>query len=206
MSDRFALRTTFTSLLIAMLAACGGESRTDDADAAPESTPEEAPAPAESEPAATPASDRANAPLTTADIDRWAKGMAGELEAVKEAGAKLQTAKTADDTMSAMMGAQDMNTASAGANAAGVDLERYKVIRTNLSTAASYLAPQLGGIDTTMLSPAQREEMRQMNATQLAQLESAVPKEVVEALRPRAAELRTKDLELVGARLKAAGQ
>jgi hypothetical protein len=32
-----------------------------------------------------------------------------------------------------------------------------------------------------------------------------VPSEVIEALKPRAAELRKQDLELVGARLKGAG-
>jgi hypothetical protein len=36
-------------------------------------------------------------------------------------------------------------------------------------------------------------------------MEKDVPAEVVEALRPRAAELRKQSLELVGARLKAAG-
>jgi hypothetical protein len=42
-------------------------------------------------------------------------------------------------------------------------LERYKVIRSNLSAASSYLAPEVGGIDTAMLSPAQRDEMRHAN-------------------------------------------
>ena len=68
--------------------------------------------------------------------------------------------------------------------------ERYKVVRSDLSVAVAYLTPHLGGIDTTMLSPAQREEMRQMNAAQLKQLEDAVPAEVVEALKPRAEALR----------------
>jgi hypothetical protein len=85
-----------------------------------------------------------------------------------------------------------------------VDEERYKLIRSDLSAAAGYLAPQLGGVDTTMLSPAQREEMRQGNEAQLKQLEDRVPPAVIEALRPRAADLRKQDLELTGERLKGA--
>jgi hypothetical protein len=86
-----------------------------------------------------------------------------------------------------------------------VDPERYNALRSDLSAAVSYLAPHVGGIDTTMLSPAQREEMRQMNAAQLQQMEARVPPPVVEALRPKAEALRKQDLELTGARLKGAG-
>jgi hypothetical protein len=103
------------------------------------------------------------------------------------------------------MGVQEMTTTPVGARAAGVDEERYRVVRSDLSAATAYLTPHLGGIDTTMLSPAQREEMRQMNAAQLKQLEGQVPSEVVEALKPKAEALRKKDLELTGARLKGAG-
>jgi hypothetical protein len=56
-----------------------------------------------------------------------------------------------------------------------------------------------------MLSAPQREEMRQGNEAQLKQMEDRVPPAVVEALRPRAAELRKQDLELVAARLKGSG-
>jgi len=56
-----------------------------------------------------------------------------------------------------------------------------------------------------MLSAAQREEMRQGNDAQLKAMEDRVPSPVVEALRPRAAELRKQDLELVAARLKGSG-
>ena len=156
-------------------------------------------------PASTPAADPGQAPLTVADIDRWDKGMAGELEAVHAAAAKLKDAKTGDDTLTAMMGVQDMATSEAGAKAAGVDEERYKLIRSNLSAAASYLAPTIGGVDTTMLSADQRAEMKRTNQAQLDQMKDLVPTDVVAALTPKAAELRKKDLELVGARLKGAG-
>jgi hypothetical protein len=134
---------------------------------------------------AAPAPDPGQAPLTVADIGRWDKGMAGELQA--------------------MMGVQETATSEAGARAAGVDEERYKLIRSNLSAAASYLAPTIGGVDTTMLSADQRAEMKRTNQAQLDQMKDLVPADVVAALTPKAAELRKKDLELVGARLKGAG-
>jgi hypothetical protein len=143
--------------------------------------------------------------VTVPDIDSWQKGMAAELEVVRAAGTKLKEAKTADDTLSAMMGMQEMATQEAGAKAAGLELERYKFVNSELSAAVSYLTPQLGGIDTTMLSPAQRDELRESNAAQLKQMEDRVPADVVEALRRRAPELRKQSLGLAAERLKSAG-
>jgi hypothetical protein len=189
-------------VLLAGLYGCG----TPDAkrDAASQDTASADAAPADAAPAAAPA-DAGQQPLTVADIDRWAKGMVAELEAVHAAAAKLKQAKTADDTMTAMMGVQDMTTIDAGAQAAGVDRERYNLVRTTLSEAASYLAPSVGGLDTTGLSPDQRAEVRRGNAAQLEQMQDRVPPDVVSALTPRAAQLRKQDLELVAARLKGAG-
>jgi hypothetical protein len=198
-----SMNRVLPAILAGLLLACGGEAAKEEADADPaaeavqaDSAPSQAP---------TPAASPTDAPVTVADIDGWAKGMAGELEAVQAAGAKLKEAKTGDDTVSAMMGVQEMNTLEAGAGAAGMDAERYRFVKSNLSAAASYLAPELGGVDPATLSPAQREEMKKNDEAQLAQLESAVPADVVTALRPRAADLRRKDLELVAARLKGAG-
>src|SRR5215212_3166623 len=73
--------------------------------------------------AAQPTGNPTSAPLSPADIDRWTKGMDGELQAVREAGAKLKSARTSDDTLNAMMGVQEMATVEAGAKAAGVDQE-----------------------------------------------------------------------------------
>jgi hypothetical protein len=196
-----------------LLAACGGrDAASSKADASADSAAEpvaEASVPgsdsATEAPGSGSASEATTAPLSTADIDRWDRGIAGELEAVRAAAAKLKTAKTGEDTLSAMMGVQEMNTLEAGARAAGVDPERYKVIRSNLSSATGLLTPELGGIDTTILSPAQRAELKQGNESQLKQMEGSVPAEVIAALRPRATELRKKDMELVGARLKGAG-
>ena len=131
--------------------------------------------------------------------------MAAELAAVREAGTKLKNAKTGDDTLAAMMGVQEMSTMTSGAKAAGLDEERYKAVRSDLGAAVGYLTPHLGGIDTTMLSQAQRDELRRMNAEQLKQLEGRVPAPVVEALKPKAETLRKREIELAGARLKSAG-
>jgi hypothetical protein len=86
-----------------------------------------------------------------------------------------------------------------------LDPERYKFIRSNLSAVVGYLTPSLGGIDTTNLTQAQREELRQGNEAQIDRMQQEVPPEVVEAIKPRAVELRKKDMELVAARLKGAG-
>lgn len=200
----FPFQPPLRLVTVLFLAGCGGGAGKDEphdegaADAAGD-----APGPAPD--TASHSGNPSPAPLSVEDIERWEKGMAAELAAVREAGAKLKRAKTGEDTLSALMGVQEMTTTPAGARAAGVDQERYSVVRSDLSAAAAYLTPHLGGIDTTMLSPAQREEMRQMNLTQLKHLEGRVPAEVVEALKPKAEALRKKDLELAGARLKGAG-
>jgi hypothetical protein len=197
-------RTPLRLLTIVFLAGCGGGPGKDEAhdEAVAEAGGDgAAPAPDTAGKSGSPSS----APLAVEDIARWEKGMAAELAAVQEAGAKLKSAKTGEDTLSALMGVQEMTTTPVGARAAGVDEERYSALRSDLSAATSYLTPHLGGIDTTLLSPAQREEMRQMNAAQLKQMEGRVPAGVVEALKPKAEALRKKDLELAGARLKGAG-
>jgi hypothetical protein len=205
MIDRLP-RTALACVLAFALTACGdggGESRSDEA-APPADAGADTNAGGE---AAPPASDAPAGlqPVTVPDVESWKNGMAAELVEVRAAGTKLKGAKTSDDTLSAMMAMQEMATQEAGAKAAGLDLERYKFVNSELSAAVSYLAPQLGGIDTTMLSPTQRDELRESNAAQLKQMEDRVPADVVEALRPRAAELRRQSLELVAERLKSAG-
>jgi hypothetical protein len=200
----FPFRTPLRLLTVVLLAGCGGGAGKDEThDEAVADVAGDSPAPAPD--AAGQSDSPSSAPLSVEDIGRWEKGMAAELAAVQEAGAKLKSAKTGEDTLSALMGVQEMTTTPAGAQAAGVDEERYSVVRSDLSAATAYLTPYLGGIDTTMLSPAQREEMRQMNAAQLKQMEGRVPAEVIEALKPKAEALRKKNLELAGARLQGAG-
>lgn len=185
-------------LLLAGLYGCG--SREPKAD-----THADAAASADAAPAQDASADAGQQPVTVADIDRWASGMAGELEAVLAATARLKAARTADDTITAMTSMQDMSTLDAGAQAAGLERERYNLVRTTLSEAASYLAPSVGGLDTTGLSPDQRAEIARGNAAQLEQMKDRLSPDVVSALTPRAAQLRKQDLELVAARLKGAG-
>ena len=208
MIDRVT-RTGLACVLAVALSACGGgDSDSDDtAPAAEASGGESATSEAESAPPA-PTGDPATAttaPVTVEDIDRWQKGMTAELEAVRSGATRMKEAKTNEDTLSAMMAVQENATQEAGAKAAGLEVERYRFIRSELSAAVSYLTPELGGIDTTMLSPAQRTELRESNQAQLKRMEERVPPEVVDALRPRAAALRKQSLELVGERLKGAG-
>lgn len=194
------LLSTTAGLLAVTSYACGGGEPRPAPDAAAEADPDVA-----AQPDSQPAAEPGQAAITVADIDRWNKGMAGELEAVHGATARLKQAKTSDDTVNAMMAMQDMATVEVGAKAAGVDHDRYQLIRTNLSSAASYLAPHIGGLDRSTLTPAQRTEMQQSNAAQLEQMKDVVPPDVVAALTPRAAELRTKDVELTVARIKGSG-
>ena len=193
---------TATLLLTALiLAACGGDAP--DRGAPESGSP--AQARADTSAGSSGAPDQASLPVTIADIDRWKQGMEAELTVVRASGEKLRSAKSGEDTLSALMGVQEMATIPAGARAAGLGEERYKMVRSNLSAAVAYLTPHLGGIDTTLLSAEQRDEMRRMNAAQLERLKGAVPGEVVEALKPNAEALRKQELELSGARLKGAG-
>ncbi len=207
--NRVTLGPALLSVLVAaILAGCGHkDSRSTDSDetaAAPDSSVQSEPVSSEPS-AAAPSSNPTSAPLTSADVGRWEKGLDGEMQAVKEAASKLKSARTSEDTLNAMMGVQEMGTTEAGAKAAGVNPERYKFIRSNLSAVVGYLTPTLGGIDTTGLTPAQRDELRRGNEAQLERMKQDVPAEVVDAIRPRSVELRKKDMELVGARLKGAG-
>jgi hypothetical protein len=194
-------------LAVGLLFACGRKDAQPDVSADTASGEESAAQDTSSSaaPAAQPTGTPTSAPLTPADIERWTKGIDGELQAVREAGAKLKSARTSDDTLNAMMGVQEMATVDAGAKAAGVDPERYKFIRSNLSAVVGYLTPSLGGIDTTSLPQAQRDELRKGNEAQIQRMRQEVPADVVDAVKPRAAELRKKDMELVAARLKGAG-
>jgi hypothetical protein len=204
MIDRIP-RTALACALAVTLNACGGgDSDTDEAAPAAEAADTEAASEAPQVSEAAPSAGTV-APVTVAEIEGWKKGMSAELELVRAAGTKLKEAKTADDTLSAIMGLQEMATWEAVAKAADLDVERYKFVSSELSAAVSYLTPQLGGIDTTILSPAQRQELRESNAAQLKQMEERVPAEVVEALRPRAVDLRKQNLELAAERLKSAG-
>jgi hypothetical protein len=146
-----------------------------------------------------------SAPVTVEDIDRWVRGMAAELKAVQDAGAKLKAAKNANDTLSATMAANDMSTRDAGAAAAGLDPERYQFVRTTLSSAVGKLSPIEMEMNVKEMPPEMIAQMQQSREESLKQMSNDVPPAVIEALRPRAAELRKQDMTLTGERLKASG-
>ena len=155
----------------------------------------------------TPQADASAAatPLGPDDIERWQRGMEAELQAVREAEAALNQAQNSEDTLNAMMAANDMSTLEAGARAAGVSQDRYQFIRSNLSTAAGYLSPLEQEMDVSQMPPAMVEQFEQNRQTSLERMGDVLPPEVLEALRPRAAELRRQDVALTQARLRAVG-
>jgi hypothetical protein len=154
--------------------------------------------------APAPAPDAGDAPLEAADVDRWQKGMEAELQAVKEAGAKLGAAKSGMDSLAAINGTIEMSTRAAGAAAAGVSEDRYQKIRGTLGELVGQMVPsemETGG----QMPAAMVEQMKQGREAGLAQLVGTLPPALVEAIRPRAQALRTQQLTLVGERMRAAG-
>lgn len=144
--------------------------------------------------------------VTVQDIDRWQKGMAGEIKALEAVSAKMKQAKTPTDKLSIMEEAHEQSTASAGAQAAGVDEARYDFIRSKLSGAVAHLAPpEIPGLDTASIPQSQRDQMRAERDDYFKKMAWAVPPDVVKALEPRAKELRKEDMELTVARAKASG-
>jgi hypothetical protein len=162
---------------------------------------------AESQPsAAGQPADATSRPTTVEDIDRWQKGMAGEMEALQATAAQVKDAKSLPDKLALMEQANEGSTAPAGAKAAGVDEGRYDFIRAKLSGAVAHLAPFEGpGLDTASLPQSRRDQLRAEQDDYFKKTAWAVPPEVIEALKPRAAELRKQDMELAAARLKASG-
>lgn len=182
--------------------ACGGSA--DDADdtlAAAEGDTASVAAPAD---APAPTADL-DAPLTVDDIDRWQRGMAAELEAVREAGAQLARATTGEDSVSAIFAANDMSTRAAGARGAGLDEDRYARVASRLSDVVGYMVPLSAVMDVSAMPAEMQQQMQAGRDQSLARAIEELPAEVVEALRPRAEALRQQEMELVGERLKAAG-
>jgi hypothetical protein len=197
-------REWFALVLATVVASCGaGDAGTaEESTAADDQSAGAEPAP----PAPAVPGESATAPIKVEDIDRWQRGLAGELEAVQEAGRRFREARTGTDSVNAAAGALDMATVGAGARAAGLSEDRYQFVRSTLSTAVGYLSPIEQEMDVSQMPATMVEEMKKSRETSLAQMSNEVPNEVVEALRPRAAELRKQDLGLTVERLKAIGE
>lgn len=194
---------TLAMITLASLAAgCGGKDASDGIDSAVGDTTATAEAPAAATP---PASGDAPAPLEVADIDRWQRGMQGELEAVRKAGESLRSAKTGTDSANAIFAANEMSTRGAGATAAGVDEERYQRIRTTLSPIVAQMSPLELEMNVAQMPASMVEQMKKGRAEALASAIAELPPALIKALEPRAADLRRQDLALVAERLRAAG-
>ena len=156
-------------------------------------------APAATTATAGTSTDESSRPVTVEDIDRWQQGMTAEMEAVKEKAAKLKTAGTGEEKMSIMMELNEQTTAPIGAKAAGLEENRYEFVRAKLSDAVKWLAPLEFGTGTPQIK--ETEQMRAERESYFKQMAWAVPPDVVEALKPRAAELSKQEWRLVAARV-----
>jgi hypothetical protein len=190
-----------TLLLLATLAACGGggDAQADDSAAPVADTASSASVDAPPSPAPAP-SDVA---LTPADVDRWAKGMEGERQALAKAEEQLKAAKSSVDTLSAMGATMETATRAAGAEAAGISEQRYNQIRNELGELAAAMVPsdveKGGSMPADMVA-----QMKQGREDGLAKLVAQTPPEVVEALRPRAEALARERMMLAAERLRIA--
>jgi hypothetical protein len=191
-----------TLLLLATLAACGGSG---DAKAADDSAAAVADTSSSAVVAAPPsqAPEPTDVALTAADIDRWAKGMEGERQALAKAEEQLKAAKSQTDTLSAMGATMETATRAAGAAAAGISEDRYNRIRNELGELAAAMAPSEMEASKSM-PPEMLAQMKQSREEGLARLVAQTPPDVVEAMRPRAETLARERLQLAFERLRIA--
>jgi hypothetical protein len=198
----------YLTLPITLLWGCGGGEREADTAAAdtvaiePEPTVD---APDTAAPAAQPS--EASRPVTVDDIERWQKGMGAEKQALQSVAAKVKAAKTTEEKLNLMGETHELSTAPAGADAAGLDEARYNFVRSKLSDAVKWLAPfELGStMDSTLIPPSQQAQIERDREDYFQKMAWALPADVVEALKPRAVELRKQDLELAVERIRASG-
>jgi len=130
--------------------------------------------------------------------------MEAELKAIQDAAAKLADAKDDNAKLEALTASTEMNTIDAAAAGAGVDRDRYRRIRNTFSDAVAQLSPIEMEMDVAAMPAQMVEQMKEARAAAAAQLASQLPADVLEALKPRAAELRQQDKLLVAERLKVA--
>jgi hypothetical protein len=130
--------------------------------------------------------------------------MEAELKAVREAGAKLAAAKSGVDSMTAVGATIESATRDAGAAAAGVSPDRYLKIRSTLSELVGQMVPsemETGG----KMPAAMVEQIKQGREAGLAKQVAELPADLVDAVRPHAEALRRQEMELLAARVQAAG-
>ena len=195
-----SMRWSMAVVVCCLLSACGKQP------AEPEAGEGLASEPEQSMPAPPATSNPTTAPLSAEDIERWAQGLAAERQAVADAAAQLEAAQDDNAKLEALHATTEQGTLDAGAAAAGLDRNRYRYVRNTLSGAVSQLTPLEEEMDVSSMSADMVKQMEDARAAGLAQLESQLSPDVLEALRARAIELRRLDKTIVGERLKAAMQ
>lgn len=198
---------TFARLPLALvvsaltLAGCGQKSpSSEEAPVADAPAQDTAPPPAPAQQNSNPVT----AALSVEDIERWQRGVQAEAAAVQEASARLDEAKNNDEKLDAITAATELKTLEKGAAAAGLSTDRYRFVRNTFSNAVSQLTPLEQEMDVSAMPKEMLEQMRQAREASVAQLAGTIPADVIEALRPKASELRKQDVTLAGERVKIA--
>lgn len=154
------IRLTFTAAAVLAAIACGGDKTAETSDTGMAATA------AESSTGDTQTSEVAAAPLTltAADIDGFEKGIAREVQLVKEAQERSRTATTPQARGEAIQAAFEDNTIPAAAPVTGLSPERYKLVRETLSRIMTTLdfqgkidGPQ--SVDTALAGPAMKARL-----------------------------------------------
>ena len=155
--------------------------------------------------APTPPSNGNSTAVTVDEIDKWQLGLTAELKAVQEAQSRLGAAKSGKDSLDAMMAATEISTLGVGAQAAGLDDQRYGFVRSRLSDVVLALAPLLLDMNPGDQPPGFAEKIRHGGDVEIERMKVDVPTPVVESMRPRSLQLRKLVTDLIAARLKVAG-
>ncbi|HET7843945.1 MAG TPA: hypothetical protein VFL14_07330 [Xanthomonadales bacterium] len=192
-------------LFVLALAACG---RKEEGAPAPEEAAADEPVATEVAPTSPPAVDaqpaNPDAPLTADDLDRYATGMAREIELLQghsEALAKARAAKDESGEIAAMMALQSVEVRDLGAQAAGVDAARWVAIKEKIGevlAAQAMAGPMLQQVEEAEKAELSGlgEDQRKQHAEGIAQMRAAfgnpydrLPPELVDAFKAREAEL-----------------
>ncbi|MGN6112361.1 MAG: hypothetical protein ACTHOC_05030 [Luteimonas sp.] len=185
------------------LAACGKHEAAAPANGAPDATPPTAAQPAAPAPApAAPVDDAAaaQAPLQSADIDAYLRGMAKENALLRDEFAQIERARAADDSAAetaALFAMTSSDVDLAGAQAAGMAPARYDVVKDRIDEVQSKLDMLEGFRGMGGDSSAMQAQVGDPYASFAADVAAAL-----KARQPQLAALRAEAMSL---RVKAAG-
>jgi len=162
-------------------------------------------------PPATPAGE----PLALSDIDAYVAGMRRELELLQAGSDELRQARAGGDDAaeaSALLELAMGDTETPGAQAAGVDVARYRAIKSRIDRIVGAVAArqQLRAMrgDPASMTPEQLAAQEQSRAEMLAQVGdpyAGLPADVVAALQARHDELAQLGTRAIGIRMNPGG-